>query len=91
MHLGCSFISLTVNNRTLAEVSDEKIHIQGSTGKDELQRRHLLQQVPHFGQKEIRQAIPLVDLVLRKERLMSCVFFFCYLNKPPNTNAIPIK
>lgn len=59
-------ISLTVNNWALAKVSDEKIHIQGSTGENELQRRDLRQHVPQLGQEEIGQAVPLVNLVLRK-------------------------
>lgn len=66
---GCSFISLTVNNRARAKVSGEKIHIQGSTRENELQRRHLLQHVPQLGEEEIRQAVPLMDLVLRNKEV----------------------
>lgn len=63
------FILLTVNNRAKAKVSDEKIHIQGSAGENELQRRHLLEHVPHLGQEEICQAVSLVDLVLRQSEV----------------------
>lgn len=52
----------------MAKVSDEKIHVQGSTGENELQRWQLLQHVPHFGQEEISQSVTLVDLVLRTRK-----------------------
>ena len=53
-----------MDDRTGAKVAEEQLHVQGSTGQDELQIRHRLEHVPHLGQQEVTQTIPLVNLIL---------------------------
>lgn len=50
--------------RAGAKVLEEQIYVQSCTGENQLQGGNPLDNVPHFSEEEVSQAIALVNLIL---------------------------